>query len=93
MSSKPGARRVKALPTVAVTTGEPAGVGPDLCTELLDQLPRGCRAVLIGDRALFGRARAEGAVATKALVVRRHGEPVALCHSMRSVLSIASGTS
>jgi 4-hydroxythreonine-4-phosphate dehydrogenase len=51
------ARRVTALRTVAVTAGEPAGVGPDLCTELLDSLPRGCRAVLIGDRALFGRAR------------------------------------
>jgi 4-hydroxythreonine-4-phosphate dehydrogenase len=57
VSSKPGARRVKVLPTVAVTTGEPAGIGPDLCTELLDHLPRGCRAVLIGDRSLFGRAR------------------------------------
>jgi 4-hydroxythreonine-4-phosphate dehydrogenase len=57
VSTKPGARRVKSLPTVAVTTGEPAGIGPDLCTELLDNLPRGCRAVLIGDRSLFGRAR------------------------------------
>jgi len=54
-------RRSTALRTVAVTTGEPAGVGPDLCTELLDSLPRGCRVVLVGDRSLFGRARARRA--------------------------------
>jgi 4-hydroxythreonine-4-phosphate dehydrogenase len=46
-----------ALRTVAVTTGEPAGIGPDLCTELLDTAPPGCRVVLVGDRSLFGRAR------------------------------------
>jgi 4-hydroxythreonine-4-phosphate dehydrogenase len=40
-----------------VTTGEPAGVGPDLCTELADSAPADCRLVLIGDRSLFGRAR------------------------------------
>ena len=50
-------RRAMALRTVAVTTGEPAGIGPDLCTELLDTAPPGCRVVLIGDRSLFGRAR------------------------------------
>ncbi len=54
-------RRGTALRTVAVTTGEPAGIGPDLCTELLDSVPRGCRVVLIGDRSLFGRARAKRA--------------------------------
>jgi 4-hydroxythreonine-4-phosphate dehydrogenase len=49
--------RATVLRTVAVTTGEPAGIGPDLCTELLDTAPAGCRVVLIGDRSLFGRAR------------------------------------
>jgi 4-hydroxythreonine-4-phosphate dehydrogenase len=52
-----GQRRRPALRTIAVTTGEPAGVGPDLCTELVDTAPPGCRLVLIGDRSLFGRAR------------------------------------
>jgi 4-hydroxythreonine-4-phosphate dehydrogenase len=46
-----------ALRTIAVTTGEPAGVGPDLCTGLVDTAPAGCRLVLIGDRSLFGRGR------------------------------------
>ncbi len=62
MSATGRARRGTALRTVAVTTGEPAGIGPDLCTELLEaSLPRGCRVVLIGDRSLFGRARARRA--------------------------------
>jgi 4-hydroxy-L-threonine phosphate dehydrogenase PdxA len=34
-----GQRRRPALRTLAVTTGEPAGVGPDLCTELVDTAP------------------------------------------------------
>ena len=51
-----GQRRRPALRTIAVTTGEPAGVGPDLCTDLAAAAPAGCRLVLIGDRSLFGRA-------------------------------------
>jgi 4-hydroxythreonine-4-phosphate dehydrogenase len=61
-----GQRGRPALRTIAVTTGEPAGVGPDLCTELVDAAPAGCRLVLIGDRSLFGRAR------------RGRGRPLAL---------------
>jgi 4-hydroxythreonine-4-phosphate dehydrogenase len=57
VSAPTRSRRTAALRTVAVTTGEPAGIGPDLCTELLDTAPRGCRLVLIGDRSLLGRAR------------------------------------
>ncbi len=42
--------------TLALTSGEPAGVGPDLCAALLDQRWP-CRIVLLGDRSLFGRSR------------------------------------
>jgi 4-hydroxythreonine-4-phosphate dehydrogenase len=42
--------------TVALTTGEPAGIGPDLCSFLPGQIWP-CRIVLIGDRALLGRVR------------------------------------
>jgi 4-hydroxythreonine-4-phosphate dehydrogenase len=49
-------QRRPALRTIAVTTGEPAGVGPDLCTDLAAAAHAGCRLVLIGDRSLFGRA-------------------------------------
>ena len=64
---KPHSRWLRALVglAVAVTTGEPAGIGPDLCTELLDTAPQGCRIVLIGDRSLFGRARPRSARALK----------------------------
>jgi 4-hydroxythreonine-4-phosphate dehydrogenase len=40
-------------PTIAVTTGEPAGVGPELATALLDGDELGARIVLIGDRTLL----------------------------------------
>ncbi|MGB5104354.1 MAG: 4-hydroxythreonine-4-phosphate dehydrogenase PdxA [Steroidobacteraceae bacterium] len=42
------------VPTIAVTTGEPAGIGPDLCGALLDDAPAG-RIVLLGDRTLYAR--------------------------------------
>ena len=61
MSAARRSRPAAAPRTIAVTTGEPAGIGPDLCTELLDTAPPGCRVVLVGDRALFGRARPRGA--------------------------------
>jgi 4-hydroxythreonine-4-phosphate dehydrogenase len=42
-----------ATPTIAVTTGEPAGVGPELAATLLDADWRGARVVLVGDRTLL----------------------------------------
>jgi len=48
--------------TLALTAGEPAGIGPDLVVELASQL-RGQRVVVIGDRAcLRQRARSLGRV-------------------------------
>jgi 4-hydroxythreonine-4-phosphate dehydrogenase len=42
-------------PTIAVTTGEPAGIGPELCAALpLDAA--GARIVLVGDRGLLERS-------------------------------------
>lgn len=43
------------LPTIAVTTGEPAGIGPELCAALLTESWE-CRLVLIGDRSLLERS-------------------------------------
>jgi 4-hydroxythreonine-4-phosphate dehydrogenase len=45
-----------AVPTLVVTTGEPAGIGPDLCAALATRRWT-CRVVLLGDRGLFGRVR------------------------------------
>jgi 4-hydroxythreonine-4-phosphate dehydrogenase len=43
------------LPTIAVTTGEPAGIGPELCAALLaESWP--CQLVLVGDRSLLERS-------------------------------------
>jgi 4-hydroxythreonine-4-phosphate dehydrogenase len=40
------------LPTIAVTAGEPAGIGPEICTALMDaDLP--ARIVVIADRTLL----------------------------------------
>jgi 4-hydroxythreonine-4-phosphate dehydrogenase len=44
---------VAATPTIAVTTGEPAGVGPELSAALLRADWPGARIVLVGDRALL----------------------------------------
>jgi len=53
-------------PTIAVTSGEPAGIGPDVCTALLSRRRRDCRIVLIGDASLFRRS------------LPRHGRPAAI---------------
>lgn len=54
---------VEAVPTIAITTGEPAGVGPELCATLARRQGR-ARVVLIGDRGLIEqRARQAGIVA------------------------------
>lgn len=42
-------------PTIAITTGEPAGIGPELCAALLAESWE-CRLVLIGDRSLLERS-------------------------------------
>lgn len=45
------------LPVIAVTSGEPAGIGPDICLALADRaFP--ARMVILGDRELFA-ARAD----------------------------------
>ena len=48
------------MPVIAVTSGEPAGIGPDICLQLEGAVP-GVRVVVIGNRELFEqRARALG---------------------------------
>jgi 4-hydroxythreonine-4-phosphate dehydrogenase len=54
-------REAGAVPTVAVTTGEPAGIGPELCAGLAGH-GFGARLILIGDRALL-ESRAIGTLA------------------------------
>lgn len=42
---------------IALTTGEPAGIGPEIAVAALDALPPEFECVLIGDRSLFAHAR------------------------------------
>lgn len=44
-------------PVIAVTMGDPAGVGPELCLRLLQipQVHEVCQPLIYGDRALLGR--------------------------------------
>ncbi|MBC7779531.1 MAG: 4-hydroxythreonine-4-phosphate dehydrogenase PdxA, partial [Proteobacteria bacterium] len=50
------------MPTIAVTAGEPAGIGPDLCVALAAEPPPGARIVVIADPALLlARASTLGA--------------------------------
>ncbi len=61
-------------PLVAVTAGEPAGIGPDLCV-LLAQRRLPARVVIIADAALLhDRARALG-ISRRALyrLIGKHG--------------------
>ena len=48
---------MRTLPRVAITTGDPAGVGPELCLRLLaDQRVRAvCTPVIVGDAAVLAR--------------------------------------
>jgi 4-hydroxythreonine-4-phosphate dehydrogenase len=47
--------------TIALTPGEPAGIGPDLCVALAHAPPPGARIVVVGDpEVLAARARALG---------------------------------
>jgi 4-hydroxythreonine-4-phosphate dehydrogenase len=52
------------LPVIAVTSGEPAGIGPDICLALARRnLP--CRAVIIADRELLAARAAQLGLAVR----------------------------
>jgi len=43
---------VKGAPVIALTSGEPAGIGPELCTKIARESP-GAKIVVLGDRTLL----------------------------------------
>jgi 4-hydroxythreonine-4-phosphate dehydrogenase len=60
----PGLRR----PRIALTSGEPAGIGPEICAQVVAGFSGDCEIVCLGDRDLLAeRARAAG-VASRAEV-------------------------
>jgi 4-hydroxythreonine-4-phosphate dehydrogenase len=59
----PARDAVSSLPVIAVTSGEPAGVGPELCLRLAERVVQGlaARLVILADRDLLAeRASAAG---------------------------------
>jgi 4-hydroxythreonine-4-phosphate dehydrogenase len=50
--SGPGAAMPRELPVIAVTSGEPAGIGPELCLRLAER-DFGARIVVLADRELM----------------------------------------
>ena len=43
---------MKITPILAITSGEPAGIGPDICLDLATA-DLTCRAVVLGDKTLL----------------------------------------
>ncbi|MEQ4537440.1 4-hydroxythreonine-4-phosphate dehydrogenase PdxA [Billgrantia desiderata] len=62
-------------PVLAVTSGEPAGIGPELCLQLALGEPLPGRVVVVGDPALLAQRAALLGLAVD-LVELRPGEPV-----------------
>jgi 4-hydroxythreonine-4-phosphate dehydrogenase len=79
-------------PLVALSAGEPAGIGPDLCAILAgDRLPG--RLVIVGDRAVVaGRAAARGLAFEVAPYAGRASAPVSLLHVPAPASVIAGRT-
>ena len=57
------------LPVIAVTSGEPAGIGPDICLALAGR-SCGARIVILGDRELFASRAAQLGCSTAGLDIR-----------------------
>lgn len=73
-----------AKPTIAVTMGDPAGIGPEVAVRAAARLRRLARFVFVGDRAVFETAARRHRVADKIAIVevsslraaeRRPGKP------------------
>lgn len=68
-------------PVLAITAGEPAGIGPDLCV-MLAQQPQTERLVVIADRELLAqRAQAMG-LPWRSLPFNRAGQPAGECGAL-----------
>jgi len=77
-----------APPTVVVTSGEPAGIGPDLCLALADR-DWPCRLLVAGDPQVLAARAAEsgarvvlGTTSPEAAAVHRRGHLQVLAHSV-----------
>ena len=69
------------LPKIAVTMGDPAGVGPEVCLHLLqdEEIARLCTPVVFGDAAVLDQAAVQCRLAKPDKVVAGLGEADAPC--------------
>lgn len=58
MIQEAGAARAGASPLVAITMGDPAGIGPEIAVKALadERVRRGCRPLLVGSAEVFAEA-------------------------------------
>ena len=68
-----------ALPRIAVTMGDPAGVGPELCLRLLADadIARECVPIVFGDASLLLRVAGKIGVPLAAPIIAQHEWPAA----------------
>ena len=61
------------LPRIAVTMGDPAGVGPEICLHLLvnREIARECTPVIFGDAAILRRVSVQSGLPFNAVVMAR----------------------
>jgi 4-hydroxythreonine-4-phosphate dehydrogenase len=90
----PDAARVMILmpdfPIIAVTPGEPAGIGPDVCLRLATRAPRDAALVFIADPELLA-ARARQLGASLALPPWKEPCPGCFVHPVRAVHPVVPG--
>lgn len=63
------------LPRIAVTMGDPAGIGPEICLRLLndEDVARECVPVVFGDAGVLRRVAGETGIAFTSPVIERSG--------------------
>jgi hypothetical protein len=64
------------LPRIAVTMGDPAGIGPEICLHLLNnaEVSRACAPVVFGDAEVLRRVAAATGISFSALLGCGHGD-------------------
>lgn len=76
------------LPRIALTSGEPAGIGPELCAMLAAQRDLPCELVCLGDRALLAERAAAAGVTLQLRAYEPGAAPLAHRRGTLSVLHL-----
>ena len=83
--TEPHSERTASRPRIAVTMGDPAGVGPELCLRLLADagIARECVPIVFGDAALLRRVAEKIGVQFAAPIIPKHEWP-AMCRRVNA---------